>query len=73
VGLGDFYRGAECRHVSSGRVGVAVSRSVLVGGGGAAPGDRLCLEVGAPTNPIAIRRPDDEEGFSILMPVRLED
>ncbi|MFJ9148439.1 hypothetical protein ACIRP7_10235 [Streptomyces sp. NPDC102270] len=28
---------------------------------------------GAPTAPIAIRRPDDESGFSMLMPVRLED
>ncbi|WP_415923815.1 DNA polymerase III subunit beta [Streptomyces scabiei] len=35
--------------------------------------DRLVLEVGAPTAPIAIRRPDDEGAFSVLMPVRLED
>lgn len=35
--------------------------------------DRLILEFGAPTAPIAIRRPDDEGTFSILMPVRLED
>jgi DNA polymerase III sliding clamp (beta) subunit (PCNA family) len=35
--------------------------------------DRLALEVSAPTAPIAIRRPDDEGAFSVLMPVRLED
>ena len=35
--------------------------------------DRLILEFGAPTAPIAIRRPDDEDTFSMLMPVRLED
>lgn len=35
--------------------------------------DRLALELGAPTAPIAIRRPDDESAFSVLMPVRLED
>ncbi|MEU9384902.1 hypothetical protein AB0D38_29805, partial [Streptomyces sp. NPDC048279] len=35
--------------------------------------DRLVLEFGTPTAPIAIRRPDDETTFSILMPVRLED
>ncbi|KND29055.1 MerR family transcriptional regulator [Streptomyces stelliscabiei] len=35
--------------------------------------DRLVLEVSAPTAPIAIRRPDDEGAFSVLMPVRLED
>lgn len=35
--------------------------------------DRLVLELGAPTTPIAIRRPDDEHTFSLLMPVRLEN
>ncbi|MFG3287702.1 MerR family transcriptional regulator [Streptomyces sp. NPDC048179] len=35
--------------------------------------DRLVLEFGAPTAPIAVRRPGDEGAFSLLMPVRLEN
>ncbi|MFC8435044.1 MerR family transcriptional regulator [Streptomyces sp. NPDC057253] len=35
--------------------------------------DRLALELVTPTAPITIRRPDDEETFSMLMPVRLDD
>jgi DNA-binding transcriptional MerR regulator len=52
---------------------VAVNREFLLDALAAGARDRLILELGAPTAPIAIRRPDDEGAFSILMPVRLED
>ncbi|MEU1478789.1 MerR family transcriptional regulator [Streptomyces sp. NPDC005760] len=52
---------------------VAVNRRFLLDALAAGARDRLLLEFTAPTAPIAIRRPDDESGFSILMPVRLED
>lgn len=52
---------------------VAVNREFLLDALTAGARDRLVLEVTTPTAPIAIRRPDDESGFSILMPVRLED
>ncbi|WP_443055474.1 hypothetical protein [Streptomyces sp. NBC_00704] len=35
--------------------------------------DQVISDLGAPTAPLAIRRPDDENTFSILMPVRLEN
>ncbi|MFE3942424.1 MerR family transcriptional regulator [Streptomyces sp. NPDC059118] len=52
---------------------VAVNREFLLDALTAQARDRLILELGTPTAPIAIRRPDDEGTFSILMPVRLED
>ncbi|MET7986848.1 MULTISPECIES: MerR family transcriptional regulator [unclassified Streptomyces] len=52
---------------------VAVNREYLLHALDAGAGDRLILEVGAPAAPIAIRRPDDEYTFSLLMPVRLEN
>ncbi|MGW1541372.1 DNA polymerase III subunit beta family protein [Streptomyces sp. NPDC002309] len=52
---------------------VAVNRAFLLDALTAAAGDELVLELGAPTAPIAVRRADDEDSFSILMPVRLED
>ncbi|MES9510428.1 MerR family transcriptional regulator [Streptomyces sp. NPDC000609] len=52
---------------------VAVNRAFLLDALTAHARDRLILELGTPTAPIAIRRPDDEGTFSILMPVRLED
>jgi DNA polymerase III sliding clamp (beta) subunit (PCNA family) len=52
---------------------VAVNRDFLLDALTAGARDQLVLELTAPTAPIAIRRPDDESGFSILMPVRLED
>ncbi|MEU6772653.1 MerR family transcriptional regulator [Streptomyces sp. NPDC046759] len=51
---------------------VAVNRAFLLDALAAGDRDQLVLEFGDPTAPIAIRRPDDEETFSILMPVRLE-
>lgn len=52
---------------------VAVNREFLLDALAAGARDRLFLELGAPTTPIAIRRPDDEDAFSVLMPVRMED
>ncbi|MBB4899824.1 DNA polymerase III subunit beta family protein [Streptomyces griseomycini] len=52
---------------------VAVNRAFLLDALAAGGRDRLVLEIGAPTAPLAIRRPDDEDAFSLLMPVRLED
>ncbi|MDX2600773.1 MerR family transcriptional regulator [Streptomyces caniscabiei] len=51
---------------------VAVNREFLLHALTAGARDELFLEVGAPTAPLAIRRPDDEHTFSLLMPVRLE-
>ncbi|MGY5008433.1 DNA polymerase III subunit beta family protein [Streptomyces sp. 900105755] len=52
---------------------VAVNREFLLAALGAGGRDRLVLELGAPTAPIAIRRPDDEDTCSLVMPVRLEN
>ncbi|MFD3583279.1 MerR family transcriptional regulator [Streptomyces sp. NPDC058683] len=52
---------------------VAVNREFLLAALAAGARDRLILEFGAPTAPIAIRRPEDEGAFSLLMPVRLEN
>lgn len=52
---------------------VALNREFLLDALTAQAQDQLTLELGAPTAPIAVRRPDDESTFSILMPVRLED
>ncbi|WP_149550390.1 MerR family transcriptional regulator [Streptomyces marokkonensis] len=52
---------------------VAVGRAFLLDALAAGSGDRLVLEFGAPTAPLAIRRPDDPHTFSLLMPVRLEN
>ncbi|MEU5308383.1 MerR family transcriptional regulator [Streptomyces sp. NPDC021562] len=52
---------------------VAVNREFLLAALAAGARDRLILEFGAPTAPIVIRRPDDEDAFSMVMPVRLEN
>lgn len=52
---------------------VAVNRAFLLDALAAGARDELLLELGEPTAPLAIRRPDDEDAFSILMPVRLEN
>ncbi|MEU3661105.1 MerR family transcriptional regulator [Streptomyces sp. NPDC032940] len=51
---------------------VAVNRTFLLEALAAGARDRLVLEFGAPNAPLAIRRTDDEETFSLLMPVRLD-
>ncbi|MFF0203427.1 hypothetical protein [Streptomyces sp. NPDC005017] len=52
---------------------VAVNREFLLHALTAGARDELILELGAPTAPLSIRRPDDEGTFSLLMPVRLEN
>lgn len=52
---------------------VAVNRDYLLHALDAGARDKLILELGAPTAPLAIRRADTPDAFSILMPVRLED
>ena len=52
---------------------VAVNREFLLHALAAGARDRLILEFGAPTAPMAIRRPDDEDTLSMLMPVRLDN
>ncbi|MFD6290426.1 MerR family transcriptional regulator [Streptomyces sp. NPDC060205] len=52
---------------------VGVNREFLLHALAAGARDELVLELGAPTAPLAIRRPDDEDAFSLLMPVRLEN
>ncbi|MFJ1607977.1 MerR family transcriptional regulator [Streptomyces sp. NPDC088253] len=52
---------------------VAVNREFLLHALAAGARDQLILEFSAPTAPIAIRRPDDEDTFSVLMPVHLEN
>ncbi|WP_432028511.1 MerR family transcriptional regulator [Streptomyces sp. 1222.5] len=52
---------------------VAVNREFLLDALAAGARDRLILEIDTPTTPITIRRPDDEDTFSLLMPVRMDD
>lgn len=52
---------------------VAVNREYLLHALAAAARDRVILEFGAPTAPLAIRRIDTQDTFSILMPVRLDN
>ncbi len=52
---------------------VAVNRAFLLHALAAGARDRLVLEFGDPTAPLAVRRTDDEHTFSLLMPVRLEN
>ncbi|TCB96484.1 MerR family transcriptional regulator [Micromonospora zingiberis] len=50
---------------------VGVNGAYLLDALGAAGRRHLTLEVDSPLTPLAIRRPDDEGAFSILMPIRL--
>ncbi|CAM5612910.1 DNA polymerase III subunit beta family protein [Streptomyces pilosus] len=52
---------------------IAVNRAFLLDALAAGARDRLVLESGGPTAPLAVRRPDDAGTFSLLMPVRLEN
>ncbi|WP_343243382.1 MerR family transcriptional regulator [Streptomyces sp. SID8499] len=52
---------------------VAFDRDYLLHALTAAARPALILEFGTPATPLAVRRPDDEDTFSILMPVRLEN
>ncbi|WP_073946423.1 DNA polymerase III subunit beta family protein [Streptomyces kebangsaanensis] len=52
---------------------IAVNREFLLQALTAGARAELILEFGAPTAPLLIRQPDDEDTLSLLMPVRLED
>lgn len=52
---------------------IAVNREFLLHALAAGAREKLVLELRTPTAPLAVRRPDDEHTFSILMPVRLEN
>ncbi|MFD8985556.1 DNA polymerase III subunit beta, partial [Streptomyces sp. NPDC059564] len=62
-----------CEHGDDGQDHVAVNRDFLLHALAAGARDQLILEFGTSTAPLAIRRTDTEEAFSLLMPVRLEN
>jgi DNA-binding transcriptional MerR regulator len=62
-----------CKDGDDDQNNVAVNREFLLQALTAGAREELLLEFGAPTAPLAIRRPDDEESYSILMPVRLDN
>ncbi|MFF1283144.1 MerR family transcriptional regulator [Streptomyces sp. NPDC058299] len=62
-----------CDEGDDGTADVAVNREFLLHALAAGARDQLVVELRAPTAPLAIRRPDDETAFSLLMPVRLAD
>ncbi|MGW4596161.1 DNA polymerase III subunit beta family protein [Streptomyces sp. NPDC004457] len=51
---------------------IGVNRDFLLDALAAGARERLILELGASVAPLAVRRPDDDGAFSLLMPVRLE-
>ncbi|MGN9890628.1 MerR family transcriptional regulator [Micromonospora sp. L31] len=55
----------------SGELRVGVNGDYLLDALDAAGGPQLVLELDGPIAPLAIRRLDDEDAFSILMPIRL--
>ncbi|WP_431946970.1 MerR family transcriptional regulator [Actinacidiphila sp. bgisy167] len=61
-----------CEDGEEGPDDIAVNREYLLQALAAGASERLELQFGAPTAPLAIRRPDAEGTFSLLMPVRLE-
>jgi DNA-binding transcriptional MerR regulator len=61
-----------CQDGDDGQDHVAVNREFLLQALAAGARDKLMLEFGAPTAPLAIRRTDTEGAFSLLMPVRLD-
>ncbi len=65
--------GDEDRGEEDAAAPVGVDRRFLLDALAAGGRSELVVEFGAPTAPLAVRRPDDEGTFSLLMPVRLED
>ncbi|MCX4692806.1 MerR family transcriptional regulator [Streptomyces sp. NBC_01408] len=62
-----------CEDGDDDRDKVAVNRDFLLDALAAGAADQLVLEFGAPKAPLAIRRTDTEDTFSLLMPVHLEN
>ncbi|WP_405978926.1 MerR family transcriptional regulator [Streptomyces sp. NBC_00158] len=58
---------------AAGEDGIGVNRAFLLDALAAGDRDRLVLEAGAPNAPLTVRRTDDEDTYSLLMPVRVED
>ncbi|MGC5020881.1 MerR family transcriptional regulator [Micromonospora sp. DT47] len=54
-----------------GELRIGVNGGYLLDALDAAGGSQLLLELDGPIAPLAIRRPDDADAFSILMPIRL--
>ncbi|MER5457710.1 MerR family transcriptional regulator [Micromonospora sp. NPDC002389] len=72
LGTGDGLRllgPDDLHHADDLRVGV--NGAYLLDALDAAGSGHLVLELDSPVTPLAIRRPDDEGAFSILMPIRL--
>lgn len=63
---------AVCADTDDDPDSVAVNRDFLLHALAAGARDQLILEFGASTAPMAIRRTDTEDTFSLLMPVRLD-
>jgi DNA polymerase III sliding clamp (beta) subunit (PCNA family) len=63
---------AVCEDGDEGADQVAVNREFLLQALAAAGRDRLILEFAGPVAPLAIRRTDTGDAFSLLMPVRLD-
>jgi DNA polymerase III sliding clamp (beta) subunit (PCNA family) len=65
---------AGSRHeIAAGATRVGVNRAFLLDALGRGGRDQLVLELGGPITPLAIRLPEQESTFSLLMPVRLDD
>ncbi|MFI9642555.1 MerR family transcriptional regulator [Micromonospora sp. NPDC051925] len=62
---------AELAGVDPAGLLVGVNVDFLLDALDAAGGPQLVLELDGPIAPLAVRRPDDEDTFSILMPIRL--
>jgi DNA polymerase III sliding clamp (beta) subunit (PCNA family) len=62
-----------CEDGDDGPGNIAVNREFLLHALAAGARDQLILEFSAPTAPLAIRRTDAEDTFSILMPARLDN
>ncbi|MGK5441688.1 MerR family transcriptional regulator [Micromonospora sp. URMC 105] len=73
LGPDDLAAGPEGAAATTGpgELRVGVNRGYLLDALDAAGGPQLVLELDGPIAPLAIRRPDDEDAFSILMPIRL--
>ncbi|GIJ46917.1 hypothetical protein Val02_38030 [Virgisporangium aliadipatigenens] len=72
VDAGGTLRVGSAREEPDARLRVGFNREFLLEAIAAGHGDQLVLELDGPIAPLAVRRPDDVETFSILMPTRLD-
>ncbi|MEU5089240.1 MerR family transcriptional regulator [Streptomyces sp. NPDC021356] len=73
LGMTDDGKVTLCEDTDDAHDRIAFNREFLLHALTAGARDELLLEFSAPTAPLVIRRPDDEDTFSLLMPVRLDD